>query len=69
LTLTPGDPASVPTRIALELGTPVFDQEALSMTNPVSLPAWATGHPAALSWAQPDMPSKGHWTWAPCRWP
>ena len=70
LTLAPGDPASTPTRLALELGTPVLDQEALTMTFPVSLPAWATGHPAALSWAEPDLLAEGTLdSSAPCRWP
>lgn len=59
MTVASGDAATAPTRVPLELGTPVFDQEALSMTFPASLPAWATGHPAALSWAEPDLPIDG----------
>lgn len=56
LTLGSDDPASAPTRVALQLGTPVLDQETLDATFPVSLPAWATTHPAALSWSEPDLP-------------
>jgi hypothetical protein len=58
MTVAPGDGASAPNRVPLALGTPVFDQEALSMTFPASLPAWATGHPAALSWVEPDLPTE-----------
>jgi hypothetical protein len=53
------DPAAAPAKIALNLGTPVFDQDALVMTFPVSVPAWSTTHPAALPWAEPDLAVDG----------
>lgn len=59
LTLAPGDPSSTPTRVALELGTPVLDQETHTMTFPASLPAWSPGHPSALPVVEPDVPVVG----------
>lgn len=53
------DLAAAPARLALDLGTPVFDQDALVMTFPASVPAWSTAHPAALPWAEPDLAVEG----------
>ena len=48
------DAVAAPARLALDLDTPVFDQDALVMTFPASVPAWSTEHPAALA-LEPDL--------------